>query len=144
MFHRKKLLLGFLSLLIIAGGLFIPTDLTGSQTDRSGADPNAPLYALPGPQLVGMRTLNGDDGAPLELTIWYPALRSRAGSKAVRYPYRIKMGNSFGAVPVASYSGQAFADAPYDLTEGPYPTVILSPGFILGTPGGFSREFPAT
>lgn len=133
MFHRKKLLPGFLSLLIIAGVLFIPTDLTGSQTDRSGANPNAPLYALPGPQPVGTRILTGDDGAPLDLTIWYPALLSGAKTETSRYPYRIKMGNPFGSVSVASYSGQAFADAPYDLSEGPHAMVILSPGFILGT-----------
>lgn len=133
MSRRKKLLLVLLVASIISAVLFVPTGLPGALAGRSGARSDAAPYALPGPQLVGMRAFTGDDGAPLDLTLWYPALRSRGENTTTRYPYRVKMGDPLGTVSVASYAGRAIMDAPYDLSEGPYPAVILSPGFIMGT-----------
>jgi predicted dienelactone hydrolase len=43
------------------------------------------------------------------------------------------MGDPFGTVSITSYAGESLLDPPYDLSEGPYPTVILSPGFAVGT-----------
>lgn len=133
MSRREKLLLVVLVALIVSAVLFVPTGLPGTLAGRSGALSDAPPYALPGPQPVGMRAITGDEGAPLDLTLWYPALSSSAQSRPTRYPYRVKMGDPFGTVSIASYAGRAAADAPYDLSDAPNPTVILSPGFIMGT-----------
>jgi predicted dienelactone hydrolase len=119
--------------LIVAAILFVPTSLPGALAGRSAARSEAPPYARPGPQLVGLRALTSDDGASLDLMLWYPALSSDAETRATRYPYRVKMGDPLGTVSVAGYAGRAITDAPYDLSPGPYPTVILSPGFIMGT-----------
>lgn len=50
-----------------------------------------------------------------------------------RYPYGVKMGAPFGTVAIASYAGQAIQDAPEDLSMGPYPLVLLSPGFSIAS-----------
>jgi predicted dienelactone hydrolase len=43
------------------------------------------------------------------------------------------MGKPFGRVSIASSTGQAESNAPQDLAAGPYPLVILSPGFSIGS-----------
>ncbi len=50
-----------------------------------------------------------------------------------RYPYELKLGDPFGQVAIASYAGRATQEAPFKLAAGPYPLVILSPGFSIGT-----------
>ena len=42
------------------------------------------------------------------------------------------MGKPFGTVSIASSGGQAIKNAPYNLSDGPYPLIILSPGFSIG------------
>lgn len=128
----RKLLLGILIVSVILALLFVPTGLKWSLAGRSGSSASPPQYALDGPKLVGMRNISIGDGAPLNLTIWYPAPENNNRNPKTRYPYPIKMGDPFGMVSIASYSGQALTEAPFDLSESPYAVVVLSPGFSLG------------
>lgn len=90
-------------------------------------------YSLPGPHSVGTRALTIDGEPPLEITVWYPALMDDSREKAVKYAYEMKMFDPLGAVSFATYKGIAVADASYDLVDSPYPLVILSPGFSIGS-----------
>lgn len=129
----RKLLIVLLVVLPVLAVLFVPNGLPRLFAGRSVARSDAPGYTRTGPKVVGMRSLSIEDGAPLHLTVWYPA-QSRSGQTAtIRYPYAVKMGDPLGTVSIASYSGNALVDAPHDLSDGPYPSVILSPGFALGS-----------
>jgi predicted dienelactone hydrolase len=72
-----------------------------------------------------------DREAPLDTTMWYPALNSDRDAKT-RYAYEMKMGDPLGTVTFATFAGRAIRDAPYDLSVAPYPLIILSPGFSIG------------
>ncbi len=89
-------------------------------------------YAAPGPHNVGVRTRTIDGDTPFEVTIWYPA-RSDATQleKSITYAYAVKMVSAEQGTPLATYRGYALPDAPEDLGAGPYPLVILSPGFAF-------------
>lgn len=93
--------------------------------------PDIPAYAVRGPHEVGMRSLTADDAASLDITMWYPALPDETRPTRTTYPYEIKMGSPLGTAALASFTGQAARDAAYDLSAGPYPLVILSPGFAF-------------
>jgi predicted dienelactone hydrolase len=83
-------------------------------------------YAARGPHTVGMRHMQTGGDDPLDLTLWYPA---EGAADTVRYRYAMK--TFLGQVTVATYTGQAATDAPFDRTAGPYPLLILSPGFSM-------------
>jgi predicted dienelactone hydrolase len=74
-----------------------------------------------------------DGEAPLDGTMWYPALAAEDREAKTRYAYEMKMGAPLGTVTLATFAGRAIRDAPYDLAAGPYPLVILSPGFSIGS-----------
>jgi len=98
--------------------------------DNSGLRPDAPQYALRGDHVVGTQDLIIDDvEMPLEITVWYPALNPDNVTESIDYPYVVKMGMPDMDATVA---GQAIANAPYNLEDGSYPLVIVSPGFLLG------------
>lgn len=86
-------------------------------------------YASRGMHLVGMRNLETDG---LAITVWYPASDSSNNEATISYRYELKMGDPLGTVSFATYEGQAIRDLEYDLSAGPYPLVILSPGFSFG------------
>ncbi|MBK8904455.1 MAG: hypothetical protein IPM53_24970 [Anaerolineaceae bacterium] len=132
MSSRKKWTLGFLLALL---GLAL---IMGTRPKKC-ADGicndwrlNAPTYGLPGAYQVGRRDFLTDDEPSLAMTIWYPALHQGEGDGEDDYPYEIRIGAPLGVVKIASSAGQAAQDMPFDLTQGPYPLVILSPGFALG------------
>jgi predicted dienelactone hydrolase len=89
-------------------------------------------YASRGSHPVGMRTLETDGASSIAVTVWYPASNSSHGEGMVSYRYQLKMGDPLGTVSIATYDGQAIRDAAFDLSNGPYPLVILSPGFSFG------------
>ena len=81
--------------------------------------------------------------APTPLTVWYPALHGKdTGSHVdpsagiptvtVRYAYGISPLNSGTTVALATYPGRAVPGAAPDHSGGPYPVVVLSPGFAMG------------
>lgn len=133
MSRRRWLLSVILVVLVALAALFVPTGIPRLLSDRSRSRSEAPRFAQSGPFLVGMRTITTDEDAPLPLTIWYPALSSERQLRRARYPYRLKLGEPLGVVSISNYAGEALREAPSDLSEGPYPAVILSPGFALGT-----------
>lgn len=94
---------------------------------------DTPKYSVQGPHPVGIHDMAIDGLATLEITVWYPAVKDDDREAPITYLYEIKMGNPFGTVALASYDGQAMRDAPFDFSTSPYPLVILSPGFSIGS-----------
>lgn len=90
-------------------------------------------YAARGPHWVGTRDLVLEGEKTQEMIVWYPALNGANPEEETSYPYEIKMGSPFGTVPISYFVGQAAQEASYDLSQGPYPLVILSPGFSIGS-----------
>lgn len=90
-------------------------------------------YSRPGPYPVGMNHRVIHVNSPLVLTAWYPAESDAGHVETVTYSYEIKFGQPLGTVSIASFEGQAVVNAPRDFLEGPYPLVILSPGFSIGS-----------
>jgi predicted dienelactone hydrolase len=126
MAYRKLLILAAFVLLVLAA-LFVRV---GGQ---KAAHPDTPPYGLPGPYPVGTRGLATGGDTLLEMTVWYPASNEGNRRTAATYPYQLKMGAPFGDVALAASKGQAIDNAPYDRSAGPYPLVILSPGFSIGS-----------
>lgn len=115
-------LLGFALVMVPASG----------QTDV--LDDLAP-YGTPGPHAVGTRTLARNDHASSpELALWYPATppASDEGDPGTTYAYELEMFGPLESLTVASYHGRARWTAPADPSAGPYPLVVLSPGYALG------------
>jgi len=95
-----------------------------------GNRPDAPTYGVRGMFPVGTRDLVVADGAPLDLTLRYPALNTDSVDEAIQYPCVIKLDMLAGMS--AAISGRALADATPDTTGAPYPLVVISPGFGVG------------
>ena len=128
----KKYLFGlFLALLGVA--LFV-----GLRPQKCAAGPclddriERPTYAVAGGQAVGIRELATGGESPLALKMWYPASPDADEAVATAYRYEVKLGQPLGMVTIASSASQATTDAPFDLEQGPYPLVVLSPGFAMG------------
>lgn len=125
-------MLAILTLLMLAA---LPAAVTAQSEETgmrssTGFRPDAPQYGVRGDYPVGAHDLVVEGERTLDATVWYPALNDDQLEEVISYPYVIKMDAPPGAT--AAVSGQALRDAPYDLAAGPYPLVILSPGFILG------------
>ncbi|RME45336.1 MAG: hypothetical protein D6791_11020 [Chloroflexi bacterium] len=120
--------LAILALLSI--GLMIPLRVPMSHNDSPN---DALFYATRGPHPVGVLALKKIGEAELEVTMWYPALDDGDSQAKITYAYEMKVGGPVGAFTLATFAGQALHDAPYDRTPGPYPLVILSPGFAIGS-----------
>ncbi len=110
----------------------------GGRAQRGQAE-NAPIlsstdapYSVPGPYAVGMQEVTTGDADSLAIAVWYPALAGEPSQETVTYPYQIKVTKPLGTVSVANYTGQAWPDVQANRSAGPYPAVILSPGFSIG------------
>lgn len=132
MFNRKQVISVPILLAVVA------IIFAGGRAQRSQAEiapvlssTDAP-YSVPGPYAVGMQQLTTGVADPLAITVWYPALAGEPTQDTVTYPYQIKVAKPLGIVSVATYAGQARPDAPANRSAGPYPGVILSPGFSIG------------
>jgi predicted dienelactone hydrolase len=89
-------------------------------------------YSKRGPHQVGMQKLVIDGDSSRAATIWYPA-RS-GGGRSITYAYELKLFAPLGRLAIATHQGRASRDAPYDLQSGgPYPLVVLSPGYAIGS-----------
>jgi len=132
MTYRKLLVLA-VSILLVFSALFVGViTRKGDAVAHTGSHSDVPSYAPRGPHPIGIRDLVIDGETLLEITVWYPALRGENLEETISNPYEIKMGDPFGTVAIASFVGLAMHDAPYDLSTGSYPLVILSPGFSIG------------
>jgi predicted dienelactone hydrolase len=87
-------------------------------------------YGAIGPHAVGLHTVSMGDAAPMKGVLWYPA-EARSDSGHVTYAYGLK---AFGDAPfaLATYAGIGTRDAKAELSAGPFPLVLLSPGFAFG------------
>lgn len=90
-------------------------------------------YAEWGPYAVGTTGTEIEAAGGLEITMWYPGRHREDLQEPIEYDYVVKMGNPLGETAVASYAGRAVRDAPFDLSARPYPLVVLSPGFAMGS-----------
>jgi predicted dienelactone hydrolase len=87
-------------------------------------------FAGRGPFAVGVRRLTMDP-APLPLTVWYPALEDEAEEPSITYAYAFNMLAADSALALATYQGHGDPGASANPVEGPYPLVVLSPGFAI-------------
>jgi predicted dienelactone hydrolase len=123
--NQKMFLFMLLALLMLPW-----TAVQADETVRRGLRPDAPPYAVRGAYVAGVRhAVIGD--AALEVSIWYPALNPTGEPEAITYEYAVKIDLLPPDLP-AFINGRAVADAPLALDDGPYPLVVLSPGFSLG------------
>jgi predicted dienelactone hydrolase len=102
---------------------------TGGRSTAPGAVVAAATYSALGPHAVGLQTLTIGRSEPMDALLWYPA--EAVGSGSVRYTYGLK---AFGDGPfaLATYRGIGIRGAEAGIAGGPYPLVILSPGFAFG------------
>lgn len=103
-------------------------------SEQSTLDPASVPYAQHGPHPVGVRDLTATGDHPVPATLWYPAHSSEG--ERVTYRYTVGMLSGTNPVTLATYPGTARRDTAADVTAGPYPLVVLSPGFALG-PGAY-------
>jgi predicted dienelactone hydrolase len=129
---RILLMVGVVVLLALVALIVSVTVPFRTGTARNGPPPDAPPYAARGPYAVGMRDVPMDAKAPLDMVMWYPAADGANPDAKITYPYRIGMPAPLGTVNFATYRGRADRNAPFDLSSGPYPLVVLSPGLSVG------------
>lgn len=128
--YRKQLVSVVVMLLILSAASVGVIAQEGETAVHTGLRPDAPTYGIRGVYPVGTRDLVIKGEPPLDITVWYPALNVGNLEEAIIYPYTLKMDTPPGTT--ATIAGHAISEAPYDLSAGPYPLVILSPGFALG------------
>jgi predicted dienelactone hydrolase len=127
-----SLIRGFMAMLALvalsmSGSALAQEDAVSAQ---GGLRPDAPLYGIRGSHPVGARNLTIDGEIGLEATLWYPALNPNDSVEEIIYTNQLKF--SFAPVDTTTLNGHALRDAPVNLNDGPYPLVVLSPGFALG------------
>ena len=130
---KRKSTLKILLLLGILGILILIFVQGGEPMQPTGLQPKDVPYSLRGPYHVGLHEAEIDAETPLKLTVWYPALNEDDQKEKITYPYKIKIGKPIGNVSIASSNGQAIRNAAQDLSASPYPLVVLSPGFSIGS-----------
>jgi predicted dienelactone hydrolase len=129
--RRIVLIIGIVFTIVV--GLFVGQRLRAEDQGISPAlDPDSVPYSVWGPYPVGFAPLLGGSDSPVELVAWYPALQVNEDVPGVSYPYEVKFGRPLGTLAVASYEGDASLNASPDPLAGPYPLLILSPGFSIG------------
>lgn len=132
MSKRKIVLLVLGAVLLIAAAVaLIPRN--GALQPASGLRPQELPYSVRGTYAVGVRETTIAGQSPLALTIWYPAAVAGGLQEDHTYAYKVKIGDPLGNLTVASSTGQTIPDADPDGTAGPYPLVVLSPGFSIGS-----------
>lgn len=106
---------------------------TSAGAAASKLQSDAPQYSERGSFAVGTQEIVIDGDSPINVTIWYPALNESSAEATIAYPYATNPDTTMGMEPTVA--GQAIDNAPYDLSSGPYPLVVLSHGFSLGRTG---------
>jgi predicted dienelactone hydrolase len=84
----------------------------------------------PGPLAVGVEQLSLA-GVP-DVQVWYPAEGKDRTEGQIGYGYELRMFDPVGAVWLGSNRGSAARGAPAAST-GPFPLVVLEPGFAVGS-----------
>lgn len=117
---------GLLLLGVLAQATDYLLELTSVETGRGGERPSS--FAENGPHVVGVRSL---DESAIPLTAWYPSVDRDWGAAPLVYAYGVSMFGSESSLALGTYEGRAKPGAPPDLATGPYPLVVLSPGFAI-------------
>jgi predicted dienelactone hydrolase len=118
--------------LVVLFILFLGAKSRPGQGDETPvAEFDIPPYAEVGPYKVGLQYVEIERDDPLGVTVWYPADSTEV--QDISYSYEIKLGKPLGKVAIAQFDGQAVEDPSFNLSEGPYPLVVLSPGFSIGS-----------
>lgn len=129
------LLLGALLWVTGLALVMVPTGAgPGADGDRE-LGPAALPYASPGLHRVGVRVLVAPSAATAPpLTVWYPAVPADPDRPVARsiYPVALEVGSGpLATLALATYEGSAAGWARPDRSSGPYPLVVLSPGFAI-------------
>jgi predicted dienelactone hydrolase len=99
-----------------------------------GLRPDAPPYALHGPYAVGTRQfmIDSDSDSSLPLWAWYPAMNPDGQPESVIYTAQVK----WEPAPdfATEFYGHALQDALPDMSGGPYPLLVFSPGYGTSSP----------
>lgn len=103
---------------------------TSPASGQRAPDTSTMPYGGAGPHSVGVRRVGLDD-APVPLTMWYPALQQPPEDSSLAYSYAVNMFGPDSVTALATYQGQAKPEAALDVSEGPYPLVVLSHGFAI-------------
>ena len=128
MVTHKKLIVGLFVILVTAALYFGTRPQKCADGICTDYRADAPTYGMLGVHPVGSRVQVMEEEPGLEITIWYPAVSG--GAENAAYPYQIKL-PVVGDVTIATDASYAIPGAAYDLAAGPYPLVILSPGFAM-------------
>lgn len=123
-----------LGLVARAGSSLLALPAPAAGFDR--APPAIGQFAAPGTHQVGLRRLTAE-GTRVPLTAWYPAVREDDAGRALAYSYGVTMFGADHTAALATYPGRAAPGADPDLRNGPYPLVVLSPGFAI-TSGSYA------
>jgi predicted dienelactone hydrolase len=129
MSHRSRIWVQMALMVVMFLSLSLVAAQDAAGPEPVGLRPDAPPYALHGPYWVGTqdRVIDPDSAEPLEVTIWYPALNPEGLTEEVTYPATLKFDVPDGTNGIVY--GHALKDAALDMTGGPYPLVVFSPGF---------------
>jgi predicted dienelactone hydrolase len=90
-------------------------------------------YSVRGPYQVGTRDLVIGSERSLTASLWYPTQPVADRDPRLTYAYELKLFAPLGTVAIATHEGQATRNTPYDLSAAPYPLVVLSPGYAIGS-----------
>lgn len=131
---KKKTIALLVALIVVGLAAFFGLRLNSNKNQVSADTPfDPPPYAEAGPYGVGLQDLTIENDNSLPLTVWYPASDEPSETRNTKYPYPVKIGKPFGSLSIASSYGHAMEDAAFDHSGAPYPLVILSPGFSIGS-----------
>ena len=120
------IVVGLLGWLLGLALVMVPGD------EADGAVDTATPYGTRGPHPVGLRNLDRTEtSGSLDLVVWYPA-EPTDGDPAMTYPFEFKLFGPLGSVALATAEGHATRGATAYRAAGPYPFVVLSPGFGIG------------
>ncbi len=125
-----------LGILAHAGGYLLGYTEPAATSDSAASEYRELAYAAAGAHAVGVRRV-GTDVAPVDLTVWYPAVASEPGRPAMRYSSSLAVLGDRTATAVATSAGGARLGAPADRSHGPYPLAMLSAGFAI-TPESYA------
>jgi predicted dienelactone hydrolase len=128
--RQRKAAVVILILVLISVVMFAPRE----RTPAAGPGLETLPYARPGQFAVGFRELSDRGHGVPELSVWYPAAEREEMVAQTDYAYEIGIGGPLGVLTIAKTSGRAQPAAPLDPSAGPYPLVILSPGYAVGAP----------
>ena len=104
--------------------------------DDAGGAASIPLgtaYSTPGDHPVGTRTVSVHGDRRIDVRLWYPASLDSDQRRGVTDAFALRAGGLLGPITIATSRGDAVRNAAFDLSEGPYPVVVLSPGFALSS-----------